>query len=504
MGPQALGDLRPAAGAGVRLARSRRNVLLNAAGLALPMVAALLAVPFLLRYVGSERFGAFALVLALVAYASVLDLGLGTAITYRLASGMRDGAPAHEQALAIRSATIAAGALGIVVGVAWFAVSGPIAAALLPSQPALLDETSGCLRVLSLAAPALFASAVSAGALSAYGEFGRLNIVRIPAGLLIAAVPPLAVAWSQDLVTACWMLVAVRYGASTLQLLLCKDLVGKVPGMTGYFSVAALRGLIGYGSWLTVSNTIGPFMVYMDRFYLAAVRSTDHVTQYVTAFELASKLLLLPALALPVVFPLFVHPEEDEQGRLPVQLSAGILVVVCVFAVIAGAFAPEIMRVWTAGVAMPEGVFAFRMLAAAALVNCVAQVSFTRVQAQGRTRVIAQVHAVELAAYAALLWQLADRFGVVGVSCAWAVRAIVDAAVFCWLGGRGLADTERRRLRNILVSAVAVAAAIVVAGQFESIGTRTLLLALPPAVLILWWPSLRPLVFHAASQDARS
>ena len=57
------------------------SIAWNAAGLAAPLVVALLCVPPLLQRLGTERFGLLALAWALTAISGLFDLGIGRAAT---------------------------------------------------------------------------------------------------------------------------------------------------------------------------------------------------------------------------------------------------------------------------------------------------------------------------------------------------------------------------------------------------------------------------------------
>src|SRR4051794_17561211 len=71
-----------------------RNSGWNLVGQALPLAAALIAIPALVRILGAERFGVLTLIWGLVGYFSMFDLGIGRALTKviseRLAKGTTD------------------------------------------------------------------------------------------------------------------------------------------------------------------------------------------------------------------------------------------------------------------------------------------------------------------------------------------------------------------------------------------------------------------------------
>jgi O-antigen/teichoic acid export membrane protein len=58
-----------------------RNSFLNLFGLAVPMLAAFITIPFLIRNLGTDRFGVLNLVWLIVGYFSLFDMGIGRAIT---------------------------------------------------------------------------------------------------------------------------------------------------------------------------------------------------------------------------------------------------------------------------------------------------------------------------------------------------------------------------------------------------------------------------------------
>ena len=66
--------------------RIAQSALLNAAGLGLPLVAAVVCIPVLIETLGPSRFGVLTLIWAVSSYFGVFDLGLGRALTQQLAA----------------------------------------------------------------------------------------------------------------------------------------------------------------------------------------------------------------------------------------------------------------------------------------------------------------------------------------------------------------------------------------------------------------------------------
>ena len=110
-------------------ARLRRNVGLNLAGYALPLLAAVVAVPVLLERLGPERFGLVALAWTVVGAVAVLDLGTSRAVT-KLAAECLGRADRDRLPALTGTAAVLALAVGVGGGLALAAVAPWLCAAI--------------------------------------------------------------------------------------------------------------------------------------------------------------------------------------------------------------------------------------------------------------------------------------------------------------------------------------------------------------------------------------
>lgn len=58
-----------------------KNSIWNLMGLVFPLFSAILAIPILIKNIGSESFGILSLIWVFIGYFSLFDLGLGRAVT---------------------------------------------------------------------------------------------------------------------------------------------------------------------------------------------------------------------------------------------------------------------------------------------------------------------------------------------------------------------------------------------------------------------------------------
>lgn len=273
------------------------------------MLAALVAVPWLMRYMGQERLGVLSLVWVVVGYFSFLDMGLGRAVTVVVASFRAGGASVQEDEMhVVASASVLLLGLGsiaaVLIGVGIAGLGVPFRL----SSADLHEEVIAALFWTLPSLPLLLLSSALRGHLEGVGAFRVLNLLRIPTGILLVAGPCVTAFLNPSLVWACisifltrvfhllvlWWLVARETGHSPLAFL---------QSLLQASNVVWLRRLLSFGGWVTVSNVVGPVIVYVDRFVIAAALTASTVTAYAVPFDLVSRLPILVAALCSVLLP---------------------------------------------------------------------------------------------------------------------------------------------------------------------------------------------------------
>lgn len=211
-----------------------RGALWNLAGQLAPLVVALAALPVLVAHLDADRFGFFSLAWVIVGYFSLFDLGLGRALARLVAE--RLGTPRESELPALARTALAL----------TFAL-GAFASALL----------------------LLFAAALR-GILEAGRRFGWVNAVRVPLGILIFAGPALLALYTPNLIALAALLAPLRIAEPAAHSILCTKLYPRLTA-AGALSAAGLAEMLRFGAWLTVTNVVGPFLVYLDRFVIGAI-----------------------------------------------------------------------------------------------------------------------------------------------------------------------------------------------------------------------------------------
>ncbi len=439
------GDSRPPSSDRRALAK---NAIFSFAGEAATLPAAIVALPFLLAALGTERLGILMLVWLIVGYLGLFDLGVGRAVTKlaadRLASGERDVAGL------LWSATAVLAAMGAVMGTALAVFAEWIVAAGLRVPAPLVTETMQTCWLLALSVPFVMTASGLRGLLEAQQRFGELSAVRIAQGLLFYLAPLAVLPYSHALPAVVATLVATRLlGWLVLLLLVLRGGIA-LPGRMSV-RIGLVKELVGFGRWVAVSSVVGPLMVYADRFMIGAMVSVAAVAYYATPYEVVTKLWLIPAALTAVLFPAFAAHYQRGSGELYTLAMAGIkwiFLLVYPLVLLVVTFAPEGLELWLGKDFSDKATGVLRIVAVGVLVNCAAYIPYSLLQAVGRPDRAAKLHLVELPVYLVCAYLFIQTWGITGAAVAWTLRVGADFAGLLWLAREFLrpADGVARRL----------------------------------------------------------
>jgi O-antigen/teichoic acid export membrane protein len=425
--------------------RLAKNAAWNLVAQGAPLGVALVAIPLLLHRIGIERLGVLTLIWALVGYASLFDFGFGRALTKLIAE--RLGRGNHEAigtlfwtGLALLLAVGLTGScLLLLVALPWL-VHGP-----LNVTPALVGETRAAFQVVALGIPFVIVGAGLRGTLEAHQRFRAIALV---SGILgtFTFLGPLVALWlfAEHLG---WMAAAVvisRALAAALYFTCCLELPGlRYPR----WSRADIQPLVGFGSWMTITNLVGPIMDNMDRFLLGVLASVSVVAYYATPFDVVTRALLIPVALTGVLFPAFSTALTEDAPRVrTLFLSATryVFLAIVPISLLVAMFAREGLTLWLGSAFAARSERIVQWLAAGVLVSALSKVPYALLQGIGRPDLTALAHVAELPLYLLAAWALIGAHGAEGAAIAWTLRVLLDSAILFYFACRQLPDTGRR------------------------------------------------------------
>ncbi len=448
-----------------KLGQRGRNLGWNLAGQLLPMLTGIVFVPLLLHALGTPRFGFLSLIWVMIGYFSLFDLGLARALTQRVAELGAAAAgylsstfPSDPDTAAIIDSQLRTTvATGMLLITALALISMPLLmlckSALLDSfihGGNLADEASRAFIWLVLGVPVVIVAAGVRGVLEGEHRFAGVNAVRTPAGMAMFIAPWLATLVAPTLAAVTFAVFAVRLvqlagfawlARSMLTNALRRAVIDRVE----------VRMLFGFGLWITVSNVVGPVLVYIDRFVLSHYGSLSAVAYYSTPFDLLARLLFVGAAVQGVMFPAVsaaLAAAPASVGRLLRQNYALLLIMFVPVLLVTTTFARWGLTLWLGAEFAAHSTGVLRILALGIFLNVLTGVPFGLLQSMRRADLTAKVHLIELLPYIALLIVLVRGFGITGAAWGWVARVAFDFTALSWLAHR-----ERRRLTALPAAA---------------------------------------------------
>jgi O-antigen/teichoic acid export membrane protein len=395
-----------------------------------PLLVAFFSIPRFIAGLGTERFGVLTLAWMVIGYFSLFDLGLGRALTRLVAEKLGAGKHAEIPAL-IWTGLISMAGMGLagmllaIPFVPWVVQSG------LQIPPALQPETLNAFYVLLVSIPLVIVSTGLFGILEAYHRFDLSSAVRSSMGVYTFSAPLAGLLFTKDLSCVIGILIAGRVLAGVVLFLFCIHLAPQLKTGIGFRKDIFLP-LMRFGSWMTISNILGPMMVYLDRFWISAAVSVAAVAYYTTPFEVLMRLLIIPGAVAGVLYPAFSMNLTQDPDHARALFDKGIrYVFAAVFPIVMliVLFAGKGLRWWLNAEFAQNSTHVMQWLAVGVLFNSLALIPFVLLQGAGRPDITAKLHLIELPCYLLALWFLIPKMGINGAAVAWCARAMLDAGL---------------------------------------------------------------------------
>ncbi len=375
--------------------------------------------------------------LACLGYFNLFDLGLGRAVTQAVAARLGAGAADKVPVIIWTSQFIML--IAGIVGLLAFALATPWATGRFLSIPAdIRSDSRVAFYLMAACIPVVVTTAGLKGGLEARQQFHLVNFIRIPSGVLSYVCPMLVSLKWPTLMASVATLMAVRVVSWFVY-------VGfSIQTFPNLISQAAIRfeeviSLLKFGSWITVSNVLGPLMTYMDRLVLGALLPVSAIAYYALAYDVGSQILVIPGAVVSVLFAAYAAgftSDSEKTGHLFAQGTRWIYATLFPAVVTTTALAPQVFAIWLGRDVGSQSAGIFVILAAGILGNGITLVPFALIQAGGRADITAKVHLFELPIYAVAFIVLTKTFGILGTAVAWSLRCIFDCGLMFYFATR--------------------------------------------------------------------
>jgi O-antigen/teichoic acid export membrane protein len=416
---------------GVALAR---NTAFNFAGQILPLLAGVALIPYIVRGLGTDRFGILGIIWVIFGYFSLMDLGMGRATTKYLAEWLAKGETEKISEM-VWSSVLLQLLLGVVGG-AIIALLAPFFVERVLKTPAeLVDEVRTAFYILAVAMPTVLTINGLRAVLEGCHRFDITNLLRIPASMLAFVIPAAAIGSGLKLPGIVLWMTIFRFGFTVAHGFFCVRVLPSLK-VRPKLRPSTLVPLLSFGGWVTASNLINPVLISMDRFLIGSILSVGMVGFYTAPFEAATKLWMIPASLMTTVYPACSALGMGQRGNLQTLYSRSIKYIFCALAPVSLTlvlFAKPIIKVWLGQDFVDKSAAPLQILAVGVFINCFAHVPYCFMQALGRPDTAAKLFLCELLPYGLLAWWMIGHYGIAGAAAAWSIRTAIEVFLLLWL-----------------------------------------------------------------------
>lgn len=393
------------------------------------MSAGLVAVPILIEKMGVERFGLLSIAWMIVGYFGLLDMGLGRALTQRIASNLGVGKLENVKPIISYSLKIVL-ALGIASAILLSTLAEYLVFDVFDISGEYQPETKSSMYWIALTIPLVVLSTALFGILEGFQYFGWIAIIRLPLNIFMFMAPVVAIYVNNTLDTVVFTLLLVRLLAFVALLAVVYE---KIKGFKNTkISKEEQCSLLSFGGWITFSNIVSPIMVNFDRFYIASVLGASLVAYYTTPLDFLVKATLIPFAVIGVMFSYFATHWQEEKEKVVVAYKKTLFVISFImlnFLVVVYFGAELGLSIWIDEKFAAESYALAQIIALGIFFNGITMVPFALVQGVGRADLTAKFHLIELPIFIFMLVYGVQNYGLVGAAWAWTARVILDCVL---------------------------------------------------------------------------
>ncbi|TMM02081.1 MAG: hypothetical protein E6G10_11075 [Actinobacteria bacterium] len=434
------------------------SVFFNYLGSICVSLTGFVATPILLHSLGKGSFGAWALIGAIMGYASLLDLGIGLTVM-RMVAQRAHLSDRHELNRIASTGLVMYSAIGLVALAAGAAAAPFVGHAFNLSGPHLGEFTTAfviMVATIGLTFPAGLYTGINQG----FGHYAQQNVIVIVQSLAATAIAVVVVKLGGGLVSLAIVNFSVAAAAFAAKIAYAARAFRIVPSPRR-FDRRVARTVIGVSAWMFVVNVAARVIWDVDAIVVGAVLSTVAVAQYAVALGPATAIRRLTdqfnSVSLTAASSLHAQGQHEGLRRLLIEATRVVTLFVCPFLVLFAVWGTDFLRLWV-GPSL-EGSAATLVALVFGILALSVQATATQVLlALGRQRIMSVAAVLEACVNLTLSIVLAHHIGILGVALGTTIPTSVAAFGFYIPYAARLVGLPLQRIYRRLVLPVAISA----------------------------------------------
>ncbi|MEZ9835157.1 oligosaccharide flippase family protein [Vibrio breoganii] len=365
------------------------------------------------RNIEPHSFSIYLLIMATIGYTGFMELGISRAL-------IKSFSQCHNNttytALIFSTSFWLLFFLGIITS--FLLYTAPSLINLFFEIPLAYELFFQSLKLVSFSIPAIFITQIYYSYYEGNLHFKNILFLKLFTLIIETSIQCYVVIITNSLNSLIISVVITKY----ISLLICMFLMRNRLMINMKFSLTISKDLLHFGGWVTVSNLIGPIMVYFDRFYTSSVVSFSMSSQYLAASELVQKSTIIPSSISRVVFVILSRTGIDKVENS--YLS--ILLVTLPLSLFFFVFSEDILNLWLGIEVTKQSAISLKILSIGLLLNAFAQIPCSKLLSKNRARSVALIHMLELVPYLLCLYYSVEKWGVIGAATVWTFRNGID------------------------------------------------------------------------------
>lgn len=424
------------------------NALFNTASWVFSIGINFVFLPYIVAMLGTEAYGIFVLILAVIGYFAMLELNLGQAMTKYVAEYHAKGDLSQVNDI-IGSTMLLYLLLGLAGGGIIFGLADVLARGFLKVPPELQDTAAAAFKVGSVGfVLTMLVTAMQSipWGLNRYDVSSRVTMAM---NLLTTMAMVGLLVMGFGLLEVVLVNVAVPLLGVVTYVVICR---GLLPGirLRPVFRPGPLRTILHFGLYSSLSRLSGVLRFQADRILTGAILGLSWVTYYVVPFNLVRKLMTVTYLVGSVILPLVsgLQGAQDHKAIVALYLKASRLIATIALCVCLPLmlFGGRFLGFWMGQEFADKAGLVTALITAALLVDAFTNVPSIVVDGLGRPKITGLFSIATALINLALVYPLGKLLGVNGIAVAFLASNLMVGPVFVWYANNRVLGHDLRSL----------------------------------------------------------
>lgn len=421
-----------------------RNIAFSGLGYLLPLLASLATIPLMIKFMGIQVYGLYAICVSLIGFMAFVDLGIGQAVVKYVSQYEATGEQAKVKPILDIALTLyVVLGIGIAVLLAFFS---PSLGVLLQSETTAAQEgVSAAMATHALAITALafllgYINQFFMNVFRAYHRFDIPAVIQNSANIVGIVQATLLLWLGYDLFAILWGYVLIQAVALLSGFLLGRTILPAGLALGFSFDRHILREMLRFSGYTFVSNFLGGVVSRLDKFIIGALLGTEAVTYYQIPHTIAQMANGVIQVLSQITFPRFseLSSINDQAGRLALYKRSLLLVFIASMVInvalisAGGAF----LTLWTPEIAL-QSTLTLQIIALYFFFQSNTVIAYWALQGEGSAQVTALSSVMGTLAYLIGMYFLTGWYGHDGAAMA-LFLLMLPLPYFYWWVQRGV------------------------------------------------------------------